>query len=117
MKYFGIVCLICFIVTQSDRAWGQYPRYTPPAGRTLPNALNYFRGDVGVLDPYNAFVEPRRRLDRDLMTLQSRQQIGYRENQAEIAALRASAAAPTGTSASFFNYSHYYSSPTSRPRR
>ncbi len=49
-----VLALVCV-----GPVWSQYPRYRPPGGSPLPNALNYFRQDVGVLDPYNAF---RRRL-------------------------------------------------------
>lgn len=86
------------------------PRYVPPAGNTLPNALNYFRRDVGVLDPYNTFVAPRQQLDYQLQTMTAQQQANFRDTQRTIAQIRASEAAPTGVGAGFMNYSHYYRS-------
>ncbi len=90
---------------------GQYPRYVPPGGNPLPSQLDYFRRDVGVLDQYNTFVAPRRRLDRDLRMLQAQDQANFRQNQANqrgLDQIRNSMSAPTGTGATFMNYSHYY---------
>jgi hypothetical protein len=89
----------------------QSPRYTPPAGDPLPNALNYFRRDVGVLDPYNAFVEPRRQLDRRIQRMEFEQEASDRRQQSAINQVRRPAAAPTGSGATFMNYSHYYRMP------
>jgi hypothetical protein len=98
-------------------ASAQQPRYVPPAGPTLPNALNYFRRDVGVLDPYNTFVGPRRDLDYQLQTMQAQQQADFRANQRAIQQIRAAEAAPTGVGAGFMNYSHYYRMPAGGARR
>ena len=95
---------------------GQYPRYVPPAGRTLPNELNYFRRDVGVLDQYNSFVAPLRQLDNQLRVMQDQQRADFRAAERAISQIRSSQAAPTGVSAGFMNYSHYYRLP-SGPRR
>jgi hypothetical protein len=96
-------------------AAAQQPRYMPPAGPTLPNALNYFRRDVGVLDPYNAFVGPRRDLEYQLHSMQAQQQADFRAASSAIQQLRAAEAAPTGVGASFMNYSHYYRMPAAAP--
>ncbi len=110
--YLGIVlALLC----TNNPIWAQFPRYSPPAGRTMPNALNYFRSDTGLLDPYNTFVAPRRYLAQEIAGIENQQRLNYQQNQAEIASIRSSQAAPTGTGATFFNYSHYYSN--SRNRR
>jgi hypothetical protein len=101
----------------SSSAFGQVPRYTPPGGSPLPAALDYFRRDVGVLDPYNTFVAPRRQLNNQLQAITARQQAGFRAAEAQISALRESSAAPTGVGAGFMNYSHYYSiNPVGRSR-
>jgi len=93
-------------------AFGQIPRYRPPAGSTMPRALDYFRRDVGVLDPYNTFVAPRRQLDRNLQLLQRQEDYNAQRAEQGISQLNSqikqSTAAPTGTGATFMNYSHYY---------
>jgi hypothetical protein len=96
-----------------QQANAQYP-YVPPRGPTLPRQLNYFRRDVGVLDQYNAFVQPQRQLEAQLQQMNLQQQADYRATQLELSQLRQvrqSAAAPTGVSGGFMNYSHYYRLP------
>jgi hypothetical protein len=94
----------------ADRARGQVPQYTPPAGSPLPSQLNHFRFDglSGLLDNYNGIVVPQQNLNYQLQTMNAQQQSNYRTTQREISQLRASDAAPTGTGAGFMNYSHYY---------
>ena len=92
-------------------AFAQYPRYVPPAGRTLPEELNYFRRDVGLLDQYNGFVAPLRQLDYQLRTMQNQQRADFQAAQRAISQIRTSQAAPTGVGAGFMNYSHYYRLP------
>jgi len=99
-----------------DQAAGQYPRYVPPAGRTLPNELNYFRRDVGVLDQYNGFIAPLRQLDNQLQTMQNQQRADFRSAERAISQIRTSQAAPTGVGAGYMNYSHYYRLPSSPGR-
>jgi hypothetical protein len=96
--------------------WAQQPRYVPPAGSPLPNELNYFRRDVGVLDPYNTFVRPRRELAQQLRAMEAQQRSDYASAQQSISQLRASQAAPTGVGAGFMNYSHYYNLPSGGQR-
>jgi hypothetical protein len=92
-------------------------RYRPPGGSPLPRQLDYFRRDVGVLDPYNTFVAPRRQLDRSLQQLQTRQLQDEQRTSQSLSQMRQSTAAPTGTGATFMNYSHYYSNTASAPVR
>jgi hypothetical protein len=89
-------------------ASAQIPRYTPPAGGTLPSQLNFFRFDVGVLDNYNGIVAPARNLNNQLQNMTAREQSDFRSTQREISQVRSSEAAPTGVGAGFMNYSHYY---------
>ena len=89
-------------------AAGQYPRYVPPSGRTLPNELNYFRQDVGLMDQYNTFVSPFRQLDNQLRTMQQQQRADFQAAAKGISQIRTSQAAPTGVGARYMNYSHYY---------
>ena len=103
----GVACL-------ANPASAQQPRYVPPAGRTLPDELNYFRRDVGVLDQYNGFIVPLRQLDNHLRTMQTQQQTDFQAAQRAISQLRASQAAPTGVGSGFMNYSHYYRLPSRR---
>lgn len=107
MKY-SMQLMLPFVLMAASQAMAQFPRYTPPAGSPIPNELNYFRRDVGVLDPYNAFIEPRRRIDRQFQQLAEQQQLDAQSNRQAITRLRQSEAAPTGTGATFMNYSHYY---------
>jgi hypothetical protein len=97
-------------VVAANQALAQYPRYVPPAGRTLPNELNYFRRDVGLLDQYNGFVNPVRQLDSQLRMMQNQQRADFQANQRAISQVRAAQAAPTGVGGTFMNYSHYYPS-------
>ena len=109
----GIVLATAF----SSTASAQISRYRPPGGSPIPAALDYFRRDVGVLDPYNTFVAPRRQLYSQLQTLNQQEQADFQAAQSQISSVRQSAAAPTGVGARFMNYSHYYpSAQASRPR-
>jgi len=107
-----ISAIIVLALAGNSTAFGQItrvPRYSPPAGATMPRALDYFRQDVGALDPYNTFVAPRRALDRNLQNLQTQEDLNSRRAQQDISQIRQSTAAPTGTGGTFMNYSHYYS--------
>ena len=95
-------------------------RYSSPYGPTLSPYLDYFRRDSGVLDPYNAFVRPRRQLQNDINNIVAQGQAENVRLQREITQLkgvRDPGAAATGTSATYFNYSHYYSMPPGGARR
>lgn len=86
-------------------------RYRPPAGPVLPNQLNYFRRDVGLTDPYNAFVQPQRTLEAQLQQMTMQQQADYQAARRElqkVQEIREPMAAPTGVAGGFMNYSHYY---------
>ncbi len=113
---FALIAALCLASCLAQPAVAQYPRYVPPAGRTLPNELNYFRRDVGVLDQYNSFIVPLRQLDNQLQAMQNQQRTDFQAAERAISQVRASQAAPTGVSAGFMNYSHYYRLPTG-PRR
>ena len=103
-----LVALLTVLASSKARGQYPYPRYVPPAGRTLPNELNYFRRDVGVLDQYNGFVAPMRQLDFQLRTMQNQQRADFQTNRQAINQIRTSQPAPTGVGATFMNYSHYY---------
>lgn len=83
-------------------------RYRSPYGPTLSPYLDYFRRDTGVLDPYNAFIRPRRQLDNQLGQMVQEERAANTQLQQQIQGIRAETAAPTGTGATFMNYSHYY---------
>lgn len=102
-------CCCCSAYAQS--------RYRPPGGSPLPRQLDYFRRDVGVLDPYNTFVAPRRQLDRSLQQMQVRQQQEEQRTSQSLSQIRQSSAAATGTGATFMNYSHFYSTNATAPIR
>jgi hypothetical protein len=92
-------------------------RYLPPAGPVLPNALNYFRNDVGVLDPYNAFVQPNRQLSQQINSMVQQQYRDYQRSEQEIGQVRQSLAAPTGVGAGFMNHAQYFNIGQQRPGR
>jgi len=111
----GLLALAGFCADST--ALAQLPRYRAPyrapAGNPLPSQLNYFRSDVGLLDPYNAIVAPQQRFSDDIRSLNSRQRL----LQAEIAApaqLRQTEAASTGTGSVFMNRSHFFPAPNQR---
>jgi hypothetical protein len=115
-----VIAVLAGLAAQAS-AQGPY-RYVPPRGPVLPPQLNYFRRDVGLLDPYNSFVLPRQQLDFQFQQMAAQQQADVRSTQRQleqIKQIRPSEAAPTGTAAGFMNYSHYYGLPngaTARPR-
>jgi hypothetical protein len=91
------------------------PRYYSPSGPTLPSQLNYFRRDVGLLDQFNTFVQPRQQLDSQLHLLAAQQAADFRATQRQmqqIKEIRPSDAAPTGIGGTYMNYLHYYRLPT-----
>jgi hypothetical protein len=100
--------LLLVLVLAGGRTAAAQQRYVPPGGAVLPNQLNYFRQDVGLLDPYNAFVAPTRRLSNQLQAMTNETRGDFGMTQREIDMLRSSPAAPTGVAAGFMNYSHYY---------
>src|SRR5262245_17507422 len=107
------------LLAMAGRAQAQI-RYQSKAGPTLPVQLNYFRRDVGLLDQYNAFVQPQRQLEARLQQMTAQQQADFRAAQQQIEqikVIRPSTAAPTGVGGGYFNYLHYYRLPTSAPAR
>jgi hypothetical protein len=133
-RYFVLILLACVLC---QPAWAQYPsyygfsggggvgrtgaagrggirRYTRPAGPTLPNELNYFRYQNGVLDNYNSYVAPRQQLTNQLQSMNYQRELENQQTQKQINQLRETTAAPTGTGAGFMNYSHYYPSANRR---
>jgi hypothetical protein len=106
----------CFGQGGVYRAYGG--RYRSPYGPTISPYLDYFRRDTGVLDPYNAFIRPRRQLDNQLGQMVQDERAANTRLQQQIQGIRAETAAPTGASATFMNYSHYYQTQQSAaPRR
>ncbi|WP_425617574.1 hypothetical protein NA78x_001255 [Anatilimnocola sp. NA78] len=112
LRFASLMLASMLMAAVCQQASAQYPgRYMPPAGPVMPNALNYFRRDVGVLDPYNAFVQPRRQLEQQLGTLNYQQMADNRRVEQEIGNVRKSLAAPTGTNAGFMNHRQYFNVP------
>ena len=87
----------------SENAGAQVPRYVPPGGNPLPSQLEYFRRDVGALDPYNSFAAPRRQLKSQIEGIAAKQAADFRNTQAALSTVRQSSASPTGVSAGFMN--------------
>jgi hypothetical protein len=96
----------------SVSAQAQYPptRYQPSRPTVSPY-LNLLRTDRGPLPNYYTFVRPQLEQQWTNQQLQSGiiqnrtnlQAVGQRVGQIEAATMQ-----PTGTGASFMNYSHYY---------
>jgi len=109
-------CAIALSGLWSQSASAQQ-RYRSPSGPALSPYLNYFRRDVGVLDNYHTFVRPEQRLMQSLSQQQSelrRTQLQLGQVQTDVRGmskelLAPSAASPTGRTATFLNYSHFYS--------
>jgi hypothetical protein len=105
-----VFCGLGVVGTREVAAQGR--RYSSPSRPTLPSQLNYFRGDTGLLDPYNTFVQPQNQLQNRLRSMETQQQETRSEiqkQQSQESAV-ASKAAPTGTAATYQNLSHYYPS-------
>lgn len=89
---------------------GGYRRYSP-ARPTFGDAFNYARDDVGLLTPYQTFVQPQRQLRYTL----DAQQNEIVSNQAEISRLTndlesaTGGGTATGKGGGYMNYSHFYS--------
>ncbi|MCA9177274.1 MAG: hypothetical protein KDB14_22450 [Planctomycetales bacterium] len=114
---FAVVVLAGFsnhLFAQYPQPYSRYGSYRSPYGPTLPAELNYFRRDVGVLNNYQTFVRPQRELAATLRGLQvssQRQQLQLQGQQQQLQGITNQLTpGPTGSHATFQNYSHYYSS-------
>ena len=120
----GLTLLGLVVFSGAAIAQIPYRTYTPPGGATLPIQLEYFRPQSGYLDQYNQFVAPRENLSNKLGNIVQQQNADFHAVDSAIREsdrIRQSRAAPTGTSAGFMNYSHYFGgrggSPAPRPAR
>jgi hypothetical protein len=115
-KRLNLAATVMLLVFTCSDAWAQGPnRYYSPSGPTLPSQLNYFRRDVGLLDQYNTFVQPRQQLDFQFQQMAAQQAADFRTTQRQleqIKEIRPSDAAPTGIGGTYMNYLHYYRLPT-----
>jgi len=88
------------------------PRRYEPATPTLSPYLNYFRADRGPISNYHTYVRPEEKLRRAFTSQRTelrRQERSLRGLKREVHRVEQfGSAAPTGTSATFFNYSHFY---------
>jgi len=85
----------------------QGKRYRSPSRSTLPPQLNYFRDDVGALDSYNTFVKPQQQLQKQLQSIERAQDLNRRAIDDTRETIDAEGS-PTGTHATFRNFSHFY---------
>jgi hypothetical protein len=114
-RVFLVLIAVVGPLASTQLAYGQIPyrSYTPPAGSPLPNQLEYFRPQSGVLDQYNQFVAPKENLSNQLRAIAGQQNRDYQALQTRVdqsSVVRAPQAAATGTAAGFMNYSHYFGS-------
>jgi hypothetical protein len=91
---------------------GYRGQYSSPWGPTISPYLDYFRRDSGLIDPYNAFVRPRRQVQNQIDEVRAQQQYQDTQLRREIQGVRQSLAAPTGRRASFGVNSRSYQFPT-----
>src|SRR5262245_34801609 len=106
-----VLTTIVGLASFTGSAAAQIRSYSPPGGPTLPNQLEYFRPQSGLLDQYNQFVAPRENLSNQLKGMVRQQNTDYQSVQnrfKESDLIRESEAAATGTAAGFMNYSHYF---------
>jgi hypothetical protein len=89
-------------------------RYQSRSGPTITPYLDYFRQDNGQLTPYHNFVQPKFQLRENQQQVDGfmRQEMTRGANlQREVnqlQQLRQSTARPTGSGATYMNYSHFY---------
>jgi hypothetical protein len=94
-------------ITQAQFPQARSNRTFTPNRPTMPAELDYFRRDVGALDPFNTFIRPRRELNQVLQ--QQQQSLNYlQQQQAQQRRMETQSISPTGVGARFFNFSHFY---------
>lgn len=110
----GVVFALVLLPQLPAAAQQRIERYQPPSRPTLSPYLDLFRQDSGLVDPYNAFVVPRRRMEAQARQFQSEigaQQRTINQLQGELQGalqMRPTGARPTGTGGTFMNFSHFY---------
>mgnify|MGYP003345498518 CR=1 FL=1 len=111
IRNMAVIALV--LVSTGTASFAQRPqqaRYTSPYGPTLPLQLNYFRQDNGVLDPYNAWVNPTNQLQSRLRGIENRQVYDEKATQSAFKQLstKPSAAKPTGTAGGFMRNMNFF---------
>lgn len=120
LRDLSVIAAMAILMAVSSNALAQKPlrRYRPPAGPTITPYLNYSRADLSTLpDPYNSFVVPQQRLQRDLYETTRRQENQFRTLENQLDQVKNSTVPPTGVGSTFMNYSHYYQNRSSRAAR
>ena len=118
---FLVLCgVVCLAVSVSSSVNAQPPtakRYVP-SRPTFSPYLDYFRRDVGMLNPFHAFQT--RTIRQNQMIQQQRDQMARDQHQlrrqrqeltrvqGEVRRFRETGAGPTGRAATFMSYSHYF---------
>lgn len=106
LAFIGIFATLLAVAPASGQQ-----RYRSPYGPTLSPYLEYLRAQPGVIPNYYQFIRPQRELRQTLnqydrtLTQEQRQ---IRQLEGQLHQIKESPAAPTGTGATFQNYSHYY---------
>ncbi|MFO0817920.1 MAG: hypothetical protein U1A77_08265 [Pirellulales bacterium] len=89
-------------------------RYQSRSGPTITPYLDYFRRDNGQLTPYHNFVQPKFQLRENQQQVDSfmRQEMTrgatLQREVNQLQQMRQSTARPTGSGATYMNYSHFY---------
>ena len=116
--------VLCGVVVLAASVSSSVTAQPPTAKRYVPSRptfspyLDYFRRDVGVLNPFHTFQtrsirqnqmiqQQRDQMVRDQQQLR-RQRQELTRVQSEVRRFRESGAGPTGRAATFMNYSHYF---------
>jgi hypothetical protein len=105
--------LLCTTDAQAQR------RYQPRRPTFSPYH-DYFRQDTGLLDQYNTFVVPRRRLTSDMSQMQGTidsQQAEIDSLNRQLLQINGTLAGPTGKAGTFMNYGRYYPGSSGGRRR
>jgi len=123
LRFAVATCVLLLFSAVPPLVWGQHPRerpsrYEPAFGPTLSPYLQQNSLSTGVLNNYYNFVRPRVQL-RSMFKTQSRQieQLHQEVRRSRtVSQARSKGITPTGISASFMNFSHYYSISPARRR-
>ena len=118
-KYILILAIAALMLVATNSAQAQrragsqkYARGYQPSKPTLSPYLNYFRLNTGVLPNYQQFVRPQIQLQKTLQQQQAQIQSGKRSLQQLDKKMRERltqpTVSPTGHSATFMNFSHYF---------
>ena len=120
----ALTVLVVMISAANLRAQTPSVRRFQPRRQTFSPYMDYFRRDVGLLDPYNFFLQRDRRLQQSFRQQQSQidlqrqglQQVGQEFQQLgdALPRFRLTGATPTGKGATFQTFSRFFNTRSAR---